>query len=274
MSKSSDKPRLPSRWIFPVWRKLVWMIAWLRYDISVYGEENIPAPAGELRSLRYRVKFYWASSEEPVDTHGFVLAPRHHSLADIVAVGAFWRPFVLIAKPFFAMIPGIRRFFVANGMLSVFRPGIDDQAPKWLKFITPLLGYNLSVWVHTMLVAWRRRVSLTGEEMIEQAIRAAKLGIPIEIYPEGTREGGGNGRFGVFRIAMEAGVPLLPAGIYYGSRHGWLLRRQVCMVIGAPMELPECSFDELSFEQKAALAKDWDVTTDGLREQAKQLLDQ
>lgn len=250
MFKANRKPRLPNPRLYPYWRGLVWKVARVRYLVAVRGEENIPAPGGESRGLEYYPELYHPLLGLEIDSHSFVLAPRHHSLADVVAVGAFKRPFVLVGKPYFAMLPGIKGFFEANGLLAVFRPGVDDKGSK-------------------LVVAWRRRVSLTGEEMIARAIRAARLGIPIEIYPEGTREGGGNGRFGAFRIAMEAGVPLIPAGIHYGPRTGWLRRRQVCLVIGRAMDLPDCEYRQLTREQLLSLVAKWDEQTKQLRQQGE-----
>jgi len=234
---------------------LVWWLAGLHYKITVVGMENIPAPSGQVWGRDYYPDNYQPYTKWAVDDYAFVLAPNHRSLADIVAVGYLKRPFVLVGKPFFAMIPGIKGFFEANGLLPVFRPGDDDKGSK-------------------LLVAWRRHVSLTGDEMIERAVRAASFGIPVEIYPEGTRDKdgeGSKGRFGAIQIAMDAGVPLLPAGIHYGPSRG-LARRQVAMVIGKPMELPKCTFVELSKDEKVILADEWEQQVRDLREQAKQLL--
>ena len=209
MFQANRTPRLPNAHIYPYWRWLCWWGAALHYKFIVTGIENIPAPGGKTRGRDYYPdKSYNPFTDIPADTHAFVLAPNHKSLADIVAVGYLKRPFVLVGKPFFAMIPGLKGFFELNGLLPVFRPGKDNKGSK-------------------LFVTWRRHVSLRGEEMIPLAVRAAKLGIPVEIYPEGERDKGdkeSKGRFGAIQIAMEAGVPLLPAGIYYGPTRG-LARR-------------------------------------------------
>ncbi len=241
----------------------MWNLAALHYEFVVEGIENIPAPEGEVRGRDYYPELYDPFQDDPVDTHAFVLAANHFLLTDIVAVGYLKRPFVLVGKPFFRMMPGIDVFFDANGLLTVFRPGTDDVTKHWYAHPFKFL-----------LVPWRRRVSLTAEEMTERAVWAARMGIPVEIYPQGTRDKddkGAKGRFGAIQIAMEAGVPLIPAGIEYGDS-SVVHRRQVAMVIGEPMQLPECSFAELTKEEKIALADTWEVEVRTLRERARQLM--
>lgn len=256
--------RLPNPRIYPYWRTVAWNLAALRYEFIVEGLENIPAPEGEVRGRDYYPEPYDPFQDTPVDTHAFVLAANHVLLTDIVAVGYLKRPFVLVGKPFFRMAPGVDVFFDANGLLTVFRPGIDDVTKHW--YAHPF---------KPLLVPWRRRVSLTADEMIERAVWAAKMGIPVEIYPQGARDKkdkGLKGRFGAIQIAMEAGVPLIPAGIEYGDPQG-VHRRQVAMVIGAPMLLPDCSFSQLTMAEKIALADAWEDEVRELRNQAKQLLE-
>jgi 1-acyl-sn-glycerol-3-phosphate acyltransferase len=257
MFKANRKPRLPNPRVYPYWRALVWGVAALRYQFKVAGLENIPMPPGASKVREYYPKMYNPFTSVPVDSHSFVLALIHRSLADVVAVGFLRRPFILVGKPYFAMIPGIKWFFEINGLLPVFRPGEDDKGSKFL-------------------IAWRRRVSLKSDEMIERAVRAAKLGMPVEIYPQGTRDKedvGLKGRFGAIQIAMEAGVPLIPAGIYYGGRKGLLRRRQVAMVIGTPRVFSECSFNELTKVEKIIMADTWRSEVHRLRDEAKLLLE-
>lgn len=254
--------RLPDSRVYPYWRTVVWHLAAMHYEFYIEGLENIPAPEGEIRGRDYYPELYDVHSEVPVDTHAFVLAANHVSLADIVAVGYLKRPFVLVGKPLFRMVPGINTFFDINGLVAVFRPGEDDKVKHWYaKPFKPLL------------VVWRRRVSFTAKEMTERAVWAAKMGIPIEIYPQGTRDKknrGAKGRFGAIQIAMEAGVPLIPAGIEYGKKRG-LRHRQVAMIIGEPMALPDRPFADLDKEEKIELADAWEAEIKRLRLQAREI---
>ena len=82
------------------------------------------------------------------------------------------------------------------------------------------------------------------EEAIERAVRLCREGHVVVMFPEGTRRQKGlrktrkaRAHSGAARIALEAGVPLLPAGIAGTDRLARLARLQVAY--GAPVPLDD-----------------------------------
>lgn len=101
------------------------------------------------------------------------------------------------------------------------------------------------------------------EEAIEKAVRLAREGHAVVMFPEGTRRQKGlrkrheaRWHTGAARIALEAGVPLVPAGIAGSDRLARLGPLRVAY--GAPVEL-----DDLQGLPVAEAAK---IATDRLRE--------
>ncbi len=97
-------------------------------------------------------------------------------------------------------------------------------------------------WLRQMQVIPIRRGKRDVAAM-DTVIAALRAGAVLLIFPEGTRSQSGvlqTGRGGVVRMAMLAGVPIVPVAIT-GSEHGpkgTLLRRQVVITIGEPYGIP------------------------------------
>ncbi|PDW01446.1 lysophospholipid acyltransferase family protein [Candidatus Viridilinea mediisalina] len=91
------------------------------------------------------------------------------------------------------------------------------------------------------------------------AVQALRDGAVLLVFPEGTRSRSGvltEGRGGAIRLAIQAGVPIVPVAIV-GTEHGArgsLLRRPVHLRIGEPLllqpnakgSLPATSMDQLT----------------------------
>lgn len=98
-----------------------------------------------------------------------------------------------------------------------------------------------------LIVAWGAFPVHRGErdtEAIDTAIRLCREGHVVVMFPEGTRRKKGlrkryeaKAHVGAARIALEAGVPLVPAGIVGTDRLGRLARLRVRY--GAPLDLSD-----------------------------------
>jgi 1-acyl-sn-glycerol-3-phosphate acyltransferase len=97
------------------------------------------------------------------------------------------------------------------------------------------------------------------QEAVETAVRLCRSGHIVVMFPEGTRREKGlrkrheaRWRSGAARIALEAGVPLVPAGIAGTADLSHLAKLKV--VFGDPIALDDLS--EMSVDDAAHLATD------------------
>lgn len=208
---------------YPIFRRTVWWVSKLFATVQVYGVENIPAPEGEIRGLDYYPLWYERNYGMQIDTHAYVIVPNHQSVLDISTLGAFHRPKAIVGKPSFAMVPIFSQLFQRMGLVPVLR-GKDKGGNK-------------------LMAAWRKSVSYTPSEMYDVAAKALERGIPVEIYPTGSRKYPETKR-GAFIVACRAGVPIVPvaiAGCKKGdktTRTRVLRRRRIVMVVGKPITHP------------------------------------
>ena len=121
-------------------------------------------------------------------------------------------------------------------------------------------------WLRQMKVIPIRRGKRDVAAM-HTVIAALREGAVLLIFPEGTRSPSGvlqTGRGGVVRMAMLAGVPVVPVAIT-GTEHGpkgTLLRRPVVVTIGTPYtipitpngKIPPALMDELTNEMMLRIA--------------------
>ncbi len=105
-------------------------------------------------------------------------------------------------------------------------------------FENPVAGW----WLRQMMVIPIRRGKRDVAAM-DTVVDALKAGAVLLIFPEGTRSPSGvlqTGRGGAIRMAMQAGVPLVPmaiTGTEYGPR-GSFTRKPVVLTIGKPYKIP------------------------------------
>jgi len=115
-------------------------------------------------------------------------------------------------------------FVLAANHLSNFDPwalGMPLYPRRYLRF----MGKSELFWFPLSLLlraggAFKVRRGLQDEEAMETAVRLAREGHVVVMFPEGTRRSKGlrkkhtaRWRGGAARIALEAGVPIVPAGI-------------------------------------------------------------
>jgi 1-acyl-sn-glycerol-3-phosphate acyltransferase len=108
----------------------------------------------------------------------FVMVSNHQSFADILVLYATYLPFKWVSKA------------------SVFK--------------VPFLGWNMRLNRYVPLVRGERA---SIERMASDCLAWLRRGVSVLIFPEGTRSPDGEVKafkLGAFRIAREAGVPVLP----------------------------------------------------------------
>jgi 1-acyl-sn-glycerol-3-phosphate acyltransferase len=100
--------------------------------------------------------------------------------------------------------------------------------PYCLGFLPKKIGGRVNFWVTSWpfsipvfglcmrAVNYIDTTRLSGEKCIEKSRQLLETGVNIAVFPEGTRSTTGEiGKFriGVFKLAMEAGAPILPVAI-------------------------------------------------------------
>jgi len=139
-------------------------------------------------------------------------------------------------------------FVLACNHVSSFDPW-PLGLPLWPKRFLRFMAKSELYWFPLTLVlngagAFPVRRGQADAEAIETAVQLARAGNIVAMFPEGTRRTKGlmkrfeaRPRTGAARIALEAGVPLVPAAVR-GTDH---LRRfaPISVVYGAPVDIDD-----------------------------------
>jgi 1-acyl-sn-glycerol-3-phosphate acyltransferase len=151
-------------------------------------------------------------------------------------------------------VPATGGLVLACNHLSSFDPfplGMTLWPGRWLRFMAKAELY----WWPLRLVldhagAFKVRRGLGDRQAVETAIRLAREGQVVVMFPEGTRRKKGlvkkhqpHPRSGAARIAMEAGVPLVPAAVAGTDR--LLTLGPLRVAYGAPIEMDDLAADDL-----------------------------
>ena len=176
--------------------------------------------AGLLLPFMYLVARYKLEGEETLPKQGaFVLSPNHYSEIDPVVVGVY-----------------------------VWKQG---RAPRYLAkaslFTVPVLGWLLR---KSGQIPVQRAGSTRGSDPLAAGEKLASEGLAVIVYPEGslTRDPDlwpMRGKSGAVRMALEAGVPLIPMAQWgtqavlprYGKRISLFPRKTIRAKFGAPLDL-------------------------------------
>jgi 1-acyl-sn-glycerol-3-phosphate acyltransferase len=145
-------------------------------------------------------------------------------------------------------LPSSGGFVLTCNHVSSFDPwplGLPLWPKRWLRFMAKSELY----WWPARLVldgagAFKVRRGLADLEAIDTAVRLVREGETVVMFPEGTRRTKGlvkkheaRPRTGAARIALEAGVPLVPAAVAGTDR---LLRfGPLRVAYGAPVEIDD-----------------------------------
>ena len=145
-------------------------------------------------------------------------------------------------------LPATGGYVLACNHISSLDPwplGLPLWPRRWLRFMakSELYWWPLSL-VLNGAGAFKIRRGLGDREAIETAIQLSRGGHVVAMFPEGTRRAKGlvkkheaRPRSGAARIALEAGVPLVPAAVAGTDR---LLRLgPLRIVYGPPIEIDD-----------------------------------
>lgn len=158
-----------------------------------------------------------------------VIVANHESLADILVLFGLYRPFKWVSKA------------------SVFK--------------VPFVGWNMRLNGYVSLV---RGDKSHIREMMEDCRAYLRRGVPVLLFPEGSRSDDGHVKAfkdGAFRLAAEEGCPVIPIALTGTARtlpkHGFVLRDAV-----------DCRVRVLD----AAHPKDYDDDVAQLRDHVRNLI--
>lgn len=150
--------------------------------------------------------------------------------------------------------PGKSYVFVSNHQSIYDFPILITSIPFQLRIIAkaslgafPILGWHLRYTGHLLIDRAR-----AGRGTLRSVAGLMRRGHSLIVFPEGTRSPDGKVlgfRRGLFRLAIEAGLPVVPVAVI-GSRHvmpkGRLMTcpGQVELVVHAPLPTEELGRDE------------------------------
>jgi 1-acyl-sn-glycerol-3-phosphate acyltransferase len=187
-------------------------------------------------------------------------APPIYRFAAFISRPLLYGPFRLRAHGQ-ENVPATGGCVLACNHLSNFDPwplGMPLWPTRWLRFMAKSELY----WWPLRLVlnaagAFRVRRGVGDVEAMETAVRLVREGEIVVMFPEGTRRKKGllkkhqaRARSGAARIALEAGVPLVPAAV--AGTDKLLSLGPLRIVFGAPIELDDLPLDDLRHSAQAA----------------------
>ena len=180
-------------------------------------------------------------------------APPLYRFAAFISRPLLYGPFRLRARGQ-ENVPASGGCVLACNHLSNFDPwplGMPLWPTRWLRFMAKSELY----WWPLRLVlnaagAFKVRRGVGDQEAMETAVRLAREGEVVVMFPEGTRRKKGlvkkhqaRARSGAARIALEAGVPLVPAAV--AGTDKLLSLGPLRIVFGAPIELDDLPVEDL-----------------------------
>jgi 1-acyl-sn-glycerol-3-phosphate acyltransferase len=145
-------------------------------------------------------------------------------------------------------LPAHGGFVLACNHVSSFDPwplGMPLWPRRWLRFMakSELYWWPLKVVVDGA-GAFPVRRGQRDTQAIETAVALAREGYPVAMFPEGTRRTKGlvkkheaRPRTGAARIALEAGVPLVPAAV--AGTDGLLRLARLRVAYGEPVDIDD-----------------------------------
>jgi 1-acyl-sn-glycerol-3-phosphate acyltransferase len=187
-------------------------------------------------------------------------APPIYRFAAVISRPLLYGPFRLRARGQ-ENVPASGGCVLACNHLSNFDPwplGMPLWPTRWLRFMAKS---ELYWWPLRLLLnaagAFKVKRGVGDLEAMETAVRLAREGEVVVMFPEGTRRKKGlvkkhqaRARSGAARIALEAGVPLVPAAV--AGTDKLLSLGPLRIVFGAPIELDDLPVDDLRHSAQTA----------------------
>jgi 1-acyl-sn-glycerol-3-phosphate acyltransferase len=186
------------------------------------------------------------------DTPG-VNAPLLYRVAAVLSRPVLYGPFRLRAHGQ-ENVPASGGCVLACNHLSNFDPwplGMPLWPTRWLRFMakSELYWWPLRVLLNAA-GAFKVRRGIGDLEAVETAVQLARDGEVVVMFPEGTRRKKGmlkkrhaRPRSGAARIALEAGVPLIPAAV--SGTDSLLALGPLRVAYGPPIETDDLPPDDL-----------------------------
>lgn len=258
--KSATGVAYPTGYV--IFRGIVICLARVFIEPRIYNEVLIPQPVG----VKYRPKYYRRNGNSKIDNHAFVIAANHGKVWDIPFIGLFRRGLVWICKPSFCKYWLLAMINQRMGAVPIFRPSIDGRESN----------KNTPDKIERM-----RAISYTSEEGLDVAVAALRRGVPVEMFPEGTRIGKevvDYSKSGTARIARRSGCPIVPlalAGCAKGDpvvRRGILRRKVIVGVVCPPINPAEFMHLHDNAEIDRAMMLEWQESINIGRKQALAIL--
>lgn len=144
-------------------------------------------------------------------------------------------------------IPRQGGFVLSANHMSNLDPwplGIPLYPERQLRFMAKSEMYRAPLkWILEPAGAFPVRRGMGDEEAMERAIELARAGEVVAIFPEGTRRNKGRKkrkarpRSGAARVALKAGVPLVPAAI--GGTESLMKLGPLRVAYGPPVEMDD-----------------------------------
>ncbi len=193
----------------------------------------------------------------PTDGEDQRLSP-HHERARRRGVNPFvYWPVRAVLLPFFLVYFRLRReghehvpdggvILAANhrSFLDPFVIGACLKRPIYFVAKKELFDSRLQAWFLNSLGAFPIKRGQSDDDSMATALELLARGEAVVIFPEGTRHRTGplrEPRRGVGRMALEAGVPIVPVAVRGTAnvRRGWLIRpAKVRIRCGRPLTFP------------------------------------
>jgi 1-acyl-sn-glycerol-3-phosphate acyltransferase len=136
--------------------------------------------------------------------------------------------------------------------------GLPLYPERQLRFMakSEMYRYPPLRWVLSNAGAFPVRRGMGDEEAMRKAVELAKAGEVVAIFPEGTRRSKGRKkrkarpRSGAARVALAAGVPLVPAAI--GGTESLMKLRPLRVAYGPPVPLDDLKEMDIRRASKVA----------------------
>lgn len=158
----------------------------------------------------------------------YIVISNHQSLADIIVIYSLFKIFRWTSKVENFSLPFVGWVLSLNHSIRIYRGASD--------------AYRL---------------------FEEQAVKSLKDGMPVMIFPEGTRSKDGTlGKFkdGAFRLAHDTGTDILPMVLDGTSKaipkSGWILTGKEKMVLKVLDPVPFDEFKDLSIAETSQLLRE------------------